>query len=50
MTLSEDSLTDEQQEALKIEGLEVTVEPHSTDGTQNASISKDLENSRVIAK
>lgn len=44
MTLSEDALTDEQQEALKIEGLEVNVEPHSTDGAQGAS--KDLEKSQ----
>lgn len=45
ITLSEDELTDEQQEALKIEGLEINVEPHGTDGTQNAPISKDIERS-----
>jgi hypothetical protein len=45
ITLSEDDLTDEQQEALKIEDLEVSIEPHSTDETQDASISKDLERS-----
>jgi hypothetical protein len=45
ITLSEDDLTDEQQEALKIEGLEIKVEPHSPDGTQESPISKDLEKS-----
>jgi hypothetical protein len=45
ITLSEDDLTDEQQEALKTEGLEVKIEPRSDDGTQNAPISKDLEKS-----
>lgn len=45
ITLSEDDLTEEQQEALKIEGLEVKIEPHSADGTQNAPISKDVEKS-----
>lgn len=46
MTLSEDDLTDEQQEALNIEGLEVNIEPHSTDGAQGSSASKDLEKSQ----
>jgi hypothetical protein len=45
MTLSEEDLTDEQQEALKNEGLEVNIEPRGTDGTQNAPISKDIESS-----
>jgi hypothetical protein len=45
ITLSEDDLTDEQQEALKIEGLEVKIEPHSPDETQDSPISKDLEKS-----
>jgi len=45
ITLSEDELTDEQQEALKIEGLEVNIEPHGTDGTQDAPSSKDIERS-----
>jgi fructose-specific phosphotransferase system component IIB len=45
MTVSEEDLTDEQQEALKNEGLEVNIEPRGTDGTQNAPISKDIERS-----
>jgi hypothetical protein len=45
ITLSEDDLTDEQQEALEIEGLEVKIEPHSPDETQDSPISKDLEKS-----
>ena len=45
ITLSEDDLTDEQQEALKIEGLEVNIEPHGTGDTQDAAISKDIETS-----
>jgi hypothetical protein len=45
ITLSEDDLTDEQQEALKIEGLEVNVEPHSPVEAQDCPISKDLEKS-----
>jgi hypothetical protein len=45
ITLSEDDLTDEQQEALKIEGLEVNVEPHSPGEAQDCPISKDLEKS-----
>ena len=45
ITLSEDELTDAQQEALKIEGLEVNIEPSSADGTDNAPISKDVERS-----
>lgn len=45
ITLSEDELTEEQQEALKTEGLEVNIEPKSTDGTQNDPISKDIERS-----
>lgn len=43
ITLSEDDLTEEQQEALKVEGLEVKIEPHETAGTQNAPISKEIE-------
>jgi hypothetical protein len=43
ITLGEDTLTEEQQEALKIEGLEIKVEPQSANGTQVASISKDVE-------
>jgi hypothetical protein len=45
ITLSEDDLTDEQQEALKVEGLEVNIEPRGTDETQDAPISKDIERS-----
>lgn len=45
ITLSEDELTEEQQEALKIEGLEVNIEPKSTDGMDNAAASKDIERS-----
>lgn len=43
ITLSEDHLTEEQQEALKFEGLEVKIEPHEMAGTQNAPISKEIE-------
>jgi hypothetical protein len=45
MTLSEGELTEEQQEALKTEGLEVNIQPHGADGKQNASVSKDIERS-----
>jgi hypothetical protein len=45
ITLSEDELTDEQQETLKIDGLEVNIEPHGTGDTQDAAISKDIERS-----
>ena len=45
ITLSEDELTEEQQEALKIEGLEVNVEPRGVDETQDPPISKDIERS-----
>jgi len=45
ITLSEDELTEEQQEALKIEGLEVNIEPKSTDEAENGTTSKDIERS-----
>ena len=45
MTLSEEDLTDEQQEALKTEGLEVNIEPRGTDETGKAAIPKDIERS-----
>lgn len=46
MTLSEDMLADEQQEAITTEGLEVNIEPHNTAEAQNASTPKDLEKSQ----
>lgn len=45
ITLSEDELTDEQQEALKIEGLEVNIEPRDIDETQKSPNTKDVESS-----
>lgn len=46
MTLSEDMLTDEQQQAITTEGLEVNIEPHNTAEEQKTSTPKDLENSQ----
>ena len=45
ITLSGDELTDEQQEALKTEGLEVNIEPKRTDETPTDPTSKDIERS-----
>ena len=42
ITLSEDELTDEQQEALKTEGLEVNIEPREADEAKISPISKDI--------
>ena len=46
MTLSEDMLTDEQQQAITTEGLEVNIEPHNTAEEHKTSTPKDLENSQ----
>ena len=45
ITLSEDNLTDEQQEVLKTEGLEVNIEPHEADERKDSPTSKDIERS-----
>lgn len=42
MTLNVDDLSEEQQEAIRVEGLEVKIEAPKSAGTQDAAIAKDV--------